>query len=137
MKKAQVRSVLDTNILISAIIFGGNSEKIIESVQENKITAITSHVLLSELTEVLVKKFHFTPDKIYLVEELIKENFTIVQPSEIVNIVRDKDDNRVIEAAIKGKCQYIVTGDRDLLELKTHKEIKIVTPEIFLNKIVT
>ena len=135
MEKTPVRAVIDTNILISAIIFGGNSEKIIKLVQENKIIAITSPVLLSELTEVLVKKFHFTPDKIYLVEELIKGNFVIVQPNKTINIVRDKDDNRVIEAASHGKCQYIITGDRDLLDLKIYQQIKIVTPEIFLNNI--
>jgi len=134
MAKTPVRTVLDTNILIAALIFGGNPEKIIEFVQENKVTAITSTVLLSELTEVLVKKFHFTTDKVYLIEEFIKENFVVVQPSEIVNIVRNKDDNRVLEAAITGKCQYIVTGDADLLDLKTFKKIKIVTAEIFFKE---
>lgn len=135
MEKTPVRAVIDTNILISAIIFGGNPKKTIELIQENKIIAIISPVLLSELTEVLVKKFHFTPDKIYLVEELIKENFVLVQPNKTLNIVRDKDDNRVIEAAMHGKCQYIVTGDKDLLDLKIYEKIEIVTTEVFLNEI--
>lgn len=132
MAKTPARSVIDTNVLISAIIFGGNPRKIIKLIQENKIIAITSPVLISELLEILVKKFHFTPDKIYLVEELIKENFIIVHPSDTLNIVRDRDDNRVLEAAIKGKCKYIITGDADLLELKSFQEIEILTPELFL-----
>lgn len=134
MAKTPVRSVIDTNILISAIIFGGNPKKIIEFIQENKVIAITSQILLSELLDVLVKKFYFTPDKFYLVEELIKENFIFVYPNETLSIVRDKDDNRVLEAAITGKCQYIVTGDADLLDLKTFQEIKIVNAEIFLKE---
>jgi putative PIN family toxin of toxin-antitoxin system len=134
MAKTPVRAVIDTNILISAIIFGGNPKKIIELIEENKLIGVTSQTLISELLEVLVKKFHFTPNKLYLVEELIKENFTIVYPNETLDIVRDKDDNRVLEAAITGECQYIITGDADLLDLKTFQKIKIVTAEIFLKE---
>lgn len=133
MVKTPVKSVIDTNVLISAIIFGGNPQKIINLIQENKIIAITSPKLISELLEILVKKFHFTPDKLFLVEELLKENFISVHPTDTVNAVRDKDDNRVLEAAIKGQCKYIITGDSDLLVLKKYQNIEIVNAEQFLN----
>lgn len=132
MVKTPVRAVIDTNILISSFIFGGNPRKIIQALHENKFVAITTPTLISELLEVLAKKFYFTPDKLFLVEELIKETFLIVHPTNTIDIVRDIDDNRVLEAADQGKCQYIVTGDKDLLDLKKYQKIKIIPAEIFL-----
>ena len=137
MVKTPVRAVLDSNILISAIVFGGNPKRIIELIQENDVIAITSRILISELFDVLVKKFHFTSEKLYLAEELIRENFLIVSPSETLNIVRDKDDNRVLEAAVEGKCQYIITGDKDLLDLKSYHQITILTPGDFVKSLET
>lgn len=133
MTKTPLKAVLDTNILISSILFGGKPRQIIKLVQENKIIAITTSALMAELIEVLVKKFQFTTDKIILVEELIKENFTVVYPSETLHITSDEDDNRVLEAAIEGKCSYIVTGDNDLLQLIAFKHIRIATPNTFLS----
>ncbi len=70
-----------------------------------------------------------------LVEELIKENFEVVHPSQIVHVLSDEDDNRVLEAALKGDCNYIVTGDNDLLDLKLYKNIMVITPTNFLSNI--
>lgn len=134
MQRTPVRAVIDTNVLISAILFGGKPKKIIESIQKGTIIAVTSSTLISELLEILVKKFHFEPQKILLIEELIKENFILVHPTEILQVVRDKDDNRVLEAAIAGRCQYIITGDKDLLDLKIYKKITILNPEDYFMK---
>ena len=73
MLKTPVKAVIDTNVIISSIVFGGKPKQIIKLIQESKITAITTPVLLGELLEVLVKKFHFTQDKVILAEELIKQ----------------------------------------------------------------
>ena len=134
MLKNPARSVIDTNVLISAIIFGGNPQKVINLILENKVIAITSTSLISEFLEVLSKKFHFIPTKLYLAEELIKENFIIVHPENSLNIVRDRDDNRVLEAAVMGKCRSFITGDVDLLELKSFQGMKILTPDQFLKR---
>lgn len=135
MLKSQPKIVVDTNVIISAIIFGGKPRKIIKLIQENKVTASTSPILIAELLEILAKKFQFTPDKIELVQELIKENFAIVYPSEIVHIASDEDDNRVLEAALKGNSNYIVTGDKDLLDIRIFKNISILKPDDFLSTI--
>ncbi len=133
MEKNPLKIVLDTNVLISSIIFGGKPRQIIKLVQENKIIAITTPILLAELLEILVKKFQFIPIKIELVQELIKENFTLVYPSEVIHVIHDEDDNRVLEAAIKGNCNYIVTGDKDLLAIKIFRDISILKPDDFLS----
>ena len=135
MVKNPLKVVLDTNVLISAIVFGGKPEQIVKRVQEGSITPVITPILVAELTEILIKKFHFTTDKIMLVEELIKENFEVVHPSQIVHVLSDEDDNRVLEAALKGDCNYIVTGDNDLLDLKLYKNIMVITPTNFLSNI--
>lgn len=59
--------------------------------------------------------------------------FKIVQPKVALDVVKDSPDNRVIEAAVEGRCSFIITGDKELLELKTFRKIKIVTVREFLH----
>lgn len=134
MEKNLPKVVLDTNVLISAIIFGGKPRQLIKLIQEGEIIAVTTPVLLAELFEILTKKFQFTADKLLLIEDLIKENFIIVYPSQIVKVLEDDDDNRVIEAALEGKCRYIISGDSDLLQLGKYRNIKILMPATFLTE---
>lgn len=123
---------LDTNIIISALIFGGNSKKIIEKLTKREFRAYTSPQLVSELIEVLVKKFNFSDEKIILLEAQIVTLFTVVYPTETIEAVRDHDDNRVLEVAVESDSKIIVTGDKDLLELKNYKGIKIISPKEFV-----
>lgn len=133
MAKKPPRIVLDTNILISALVYGGKPEQIYNLVLDKQIVAIISPILLSESTEILIKKFKFELGRIKQLEKITKNNFAMVNPSKIITLVRDEDDNRVLEAALEGKCSYIITGDRDLLDLKIFKNIKILTPDVFLS----
>lgn len=124
--------VLDTNILVSALVYGGNPEQIVELILDKKLIAFISLPLQTELVEILIKKFNFSTSSIETVEKLIEINFNLVYPTKTINIVRDEDDNRVLEAAVEGKCSYIITGDKELLNLKTFKDIKILNAAQFL-----
>ena len=130
-----VRVILDTNILISAIGFGGKPREILRFCLENKVKAITSQILIAELQEVISKKF---PELIYKLDQIqrrINKKFKKVQPKNILKILNDEDDNRVLEAAAEGKCSYIITGDKELLDLRVFKNIKIVTVDQFLKSV--
>lgn len=129
-----VRALLDTNILISALVYGGKPEQIIELILEKKVKGITSLALLAELLDTLIQKFHFEPQKIQQIEMLIKNNFHFVYPKKVLNIIKDEDDNRVLEAALEGKCNYIITGDKELLALKEFQNIRIVNSQEFLKE---
>lgn len=133
MKNPKV--VLDTNILVSAVVFGGNPEEILKLSLTKKISAITSLFILAELTEVLSKKFSFSEDKTLLVAQKIKNHFRTVYPKKEITILKDNPDNRVLEAAIEGNCTRIVTGDKELLNLKKYKNINIITAAEFLEEI--
>lgn len=129
-----VRVILDTNIFISALVFGGVPEKVLRVVLKQDIQVITSPVLQAEAIDIITKKFPLSLEDMYLLEEEMQKSFIIVRPSMVVNIARDKDDNRVLEAAVEGECNFIITGDQDLLDLEKYKNIKIITPSQFLEK---
>lgn len=131
-KNNPLRVVLDSNILISAYVFGGKPETILQQVVDEKIEGITSQILVSEFLDVLRKKFGVTKAQILEIKEEIEDAFETVFPTETLKITRDDDDNRVLEAAVEGNCKYIVTGDKELLGLKSYQSVKIVTADQFL-----
>lgn len=135
MVRAPLKVVLDTNVLISSIIFGGNPKKVVQLVLEKQIIGVTSKVLLAELSEVLAKKFNFEEQRIIHLDQKIKKAFILTQPTKTLKIVNDEPDNRVLEAAVESDCHYIVTGDKELLNLNKFKSIRIVTVAKFLEKI--
>lgn len=132
MVKKVARVVLDTNILISGVVFGGKPREILEMAKTRVIQGVISQILLAELGEVLSKKFDYPKSRVLQINRKMKKIFNVVYPVESINIVRDDDDNRVLEAAVAGGCDYIVTGDEDLLVLKKYKNIKVLTPGEFL-----
>lgn len=132
-----IKVVLDTNVLVSAIAIGGKPKKIVSMVLKEELKGVISPVLLSELQEILNKKFPLKEGDFKLVVANIEELFEKVHPKKTLRVVRDDDDNRVLEAAVEGKCNYIVTGDSDLLDLNEYKEIKIVKPAEFLKLVET
>ena len=122
--------LLDTNILVSALLFGGNSQTVLEDVLTKQLVGIISPILLAELSGVLSKKFPQVNSAAYI--RKVKNSFLVVNPSLTISIQKDDPDNRVLEAAITGRCNYIITGDKELLGLGKYKYIKIVSPAQFL-----
>ena len=124
--------ILDTNILISAVGFGGKPREILNLALKNQIRAFTSPTLLAELEDVIHKKFPILSDDFTRLTRQIKKKFKTARPKKTIKVLKDTDDNRVLEAAIEGNCDYIITGDSELLDLKVYRKIKIVTPDQFL-----
>ena len=135
MAESPVRVVLDTNTLISALVYGGNPQKVLVLALNKRIRIITSPILQAELVDIIAKKFPLSLDDMHLLKEEMQKSFVIVHPHIALDIVRDNDDNRVLEVAVEGDCNFIITGDRDLLELCKYKKIKIVTPAQFLTEL--
>ncbi|KKR31382.1 MAG: hypothetical protein UU37_C0002G0063 [Candidatus Gottesmanbacteria bacterium GW2011_GWA2_41_12] len=128
-----MKVVLDTNIVISAIVFGGLPEQILKKVRQKEIIAVSSLSLIAELIDILSKKFGFPKNKLKLIEKKIKKISMIVYPDKTINVLEDEPDNRVLEAGLEGEAEYIVTGDKDLLRFGEYKGIKIVTAKIFFD----
>ena len=126
-----MRILLDTNILISALLFGGKPRRILQSIINKQYVAVTSPILLSELADVLRKKFDYSKQAVEAVDMQIRKQFDLVVPRKTINILADIPDNRVLEAAVEGECEVIITGDAELLALKSYRTIHIITPDTF------
>lgn len=131
-----LKVVLDTNVLISATIRRGNQFRLLELGRLNQIQIIISPQILKEVEEVLNRpKFNLSQNEIEETLNEIKDITRIVEPSEKVDIVKeDPDDNAIIECALAGKADYIISGDGDLLNLKEYKGIKIRNYQDFIQE---
>ncbi|MEK7441941.1 MAG: putative toxin-antitoxin system toxin component, PIN family [Chloroflexota bacterium] len=132
------QAVIDTNVLIRALINPlGAVTPVVVRLREGKYLLIYSEWLLNELKEKIVEprikvKYKLTDRAINDLLELIKRVGQKVNPTRTVDVCRDADDNHVIEAAIEGKADYIVTYDNDLLDLKSFETVRMITPREFL-----
>jgi uncharacterized protein len=132
-----VRTVLDTNVLISAFVFpGGAPEHVYRQALEGRITLITSRPLLSELGRVLTEEFGWeSPYAEEVVSQLVRIA-EVVDPAErITDITDDPADNRVLEAAAADEAEMIVSGDRHLLTLGTWRGTRILKPAAVMNEL--
>jgi len=122
-----VRVVVDTNILVSALINRGKPKKLVLKLLEEH-TVILSRQMLAELADVLTRdKFAVKTAQVDRFLAVLVRKSKIVTPSSRFKIIReDPDDDVVLNTAYAGKAEYIVTGDRHLLALKEFKRTKIV-----------
>ena len=125
--------VIDSNVWISALIFGGNPEKILKLFIDNKVEVVMSEEIITELRRIIINKFPLFVNSLNLLEASLRKDTVFVQlGSMTIDASRDVDDNRIIETAYIGKAQYIISGDKDLLVLKKYEDIKILNPGDFL-----
>ena len=132
-----LKVALDTNVLVSATLFGGNPEKILDLAEEGKIKILISEEMLEEFTEVLQEEFGFSSSMAELAASGIREISTLITPTQRLSVIKEKEaDNRVLECAVEGKAQHIVSGDtKHLQPLREYQEIKILSPAQFLKAI--
>jgi putative PIN family toxin of toxin-antitoxin system len=126
--------VLDTNVLLSAIVFGRAPRTILEMVIAGKVRCALSFAILDELRDVLQRpKFGFTPEQAVTVVEELRGVCEILNPARRLRTIKaDPDDNRVLECAVEARADTIVSGDAHLLKLKSFRGISILTPADFL-----
>jgi putative PIN family toxin of toxin-antitoxin system len=133
-----MRAVVDTNILIRALIKpGGSVGPILARLVKGDYTLIYSDPLLSELLEKLAlprirDKYGIDADVTEGFLQLLVLRGEQVTPTRHVKICRDPDDDRVIEAALEGAADFIVSGDDDLIVLSSIEGVPVVSPSEFL-----
>ncbi|MGO8989725.1 MAG: putative toxin-antitoxin system toxin component, PIN family [bacterium] len=132
-----LRVVLDTNVLISAILFGGKPRRILEKAIRVEIRLCLSEPMLEELKGVLQRsKFDYSPEMIQIILTELMSISDFVNTSETINIVaEDPEDNRILECAVAANADYVITGDSHLLKLKKYLNIDILNAAAFLEKL--
>lgn len=130
-----MRVVVDTNVVISGTFFGGNPRRVVEAVADHEVDASASAAILEEYDKV--------------VEEVIRKGYGrfdaggfrqfvdslgLVNPTSKIKVCRDPDDDKFIECAVDAKALYIVSGDKDLLDLGGFAGVEIVTAAEFCER---
>ncbi|MCI0507175.1 MAG: putative toxin-antitoxin system toxin component, PIN family [Gammaproteobacteria bacterium] len=128
-----MRIVLDTNTVISALLWRGTPHEFVAAASTRPIVFFTSPALLAELADILTRKklapavtaSGLSPNELM---QRYRRLATVIHSDPIPpTVVSDPDDDHVIACAITAKTHMIVSGDRDLLDLKEHQSIRIVT----------
>ena len=129
-----MKVVFDTNILVSALVFpGGRGEAALRRIIEEQDTLVLSKPVLDELLGVLGRKFSRDAEEIAHVAVFLSELAQFVKPRRRLRVVRDDPDNRILECAIAGRAEVIVTGDRALLALGEYRGVRIITLREYLD----
>lgn len=133
-----MRVVLDTNVIVSAaLVRGGNEDRILRAWQRAAFELILSPKILEEMGRVLLHqklqrlRWMVENEVISLLQSLAEES-VLVSGRLALRVSRDPEDDKFLAAAIEGNSGYVVTGDKDLLDLKTYRGAQIVSPTTFL-----
>ena len=129
-----MRAVIDTNVLIAALLWRGPPHALLEQLRAGAMTLVSSPALLAELADVIGRaKF----DAILVQSNTSRERALaevrhladVVEPSPLPQpVCRDPDDDHVLALALAAKAELIVSGDNDLLSMKSFENIAIVAP---------
>jgi uncharacterized protein len=132
------RIVLDTHVLVSALLFKGALSKFVELWRKGKIIPVISKGTFEELTTVLqYSKFSLSKDDIKsVIEHEILPYFEITEVvKDVKGVCRDPGDDKFISCALSASADCIVSGDKDFCDLRQYKTVKIINPSDFLKKL--
>jgi uncharacterized protein len=130
------RVVADTNVYISALMFGGLPAMFLELGLAGAFMLVVSTPLLDELEERLRGKFAVASEDVVAIRSRLLTVADRFEPEIVLDVIRDDpDDNRILECAVVGRADVIVSGDRHLLRLRSHEGIPILTARQFLEAI--
>ena len=131
-----MKVVLDTNILVSGIFWGGAPSRILELWAKERIEVVVSPLILEEYERVLTEMERKKPTD--LSEDLngfILRHSILIHPEGAFRLCRHPDDDKFLHCAVSAGAKILVSGDKDLLVLKRVSETDILTPKAFLRRI--
>lgn len=128
-----LRVTADSNIYISALHFGGPPDDFLNLARAGSIHLTISDQIIDEVARVLRDKFQWSSEAVALFRERVADFAEKVTPTQTLNVIKeDPPDNRILECAVEGKSEYIVTRDNDLLRLGSYQGTKIIKVADFL-----
>ena len=134
-----MKIVLDTNVWLSGIFWDGEASKILEKAEKKEIQIIISEDILSEIIKILNKESKFQKYILNLrlsIEDLLRTILsvsTLIETKTKLDIIKaDPKDNIILESALEGKVEYVISYDNHLLNMIEFRRIKIINPGEFL-----
>ena len=130
-----MRAVADSNVYVSALNFGGAAEDVLALARAGAVTLFVSSPILDEVERVLIKTFDWSTRSAKDAIAAIRGFTTVVRPREVLRvIVHDEPDNRILECAVEAGAEAVITGDHDLRQLGTFRNIRILNRRHFLEE---
>lgn len=130
-----MKIVIDTNVVISGVFFGGYPRRVLDAVLDGKTSASVTAEIAAEYVEIAQemierKQGHFRRELF----AVLLSKMELIAPHSEVHLSRDPDDDKFIACASDAKALYIVSGDKDLLVLKRYQDIEIITAKEFCER---
>ncbi len=130
-----MKIVIDTNVVISGVFFGGYPRRVLDAVLDGKTSASVTAEISAEYVEIAQemierKQGHFRRELF----AVLLSKMELIAPHSEVHLSRDPDDDKFIACASDAKALYIVSGDKDLLVLKRYQDIEIITAKEFCER---
>jgi putative PIN family toxin of toxin-antitoxin system len=127
--------VLDTNVLVSALGFGGPPLDVVFETFDDGVRLVASEETLGELERVMeYEHLPFSEADRAQYPALLRREADVVRPVVSVDVVRDADDDKFLEVALAADADYVVSGDDDLLGVGSYRNVEIVTPAEFVDR---
>lgn len=128
-----MRIVIDTNVVVSGVLWSGAPSEIIDLVVDGKVQAVVNTEIIEEYEEQIehvASKVSKSYSKDFF--DFLLSEFEVIPSISKIEVSRDPDDNKFLECAKDGHCIYIVSADKDLLVLEKYEDIEILTAAQFL-----
>lgn len=130
-----MRVVFDSNVLIAALLFPeGHAAAAVENILNGSDELVLSPPILREILSVLARKFSRNREELSRVAVVLGEMGEIVNPSRPLTVFQDEPDNRILECAVEGKADVIVTGDKAMLAFGEYGGIRLITLAEYLDR---
>ena len=130
-----MRIVVDTNVVISGTFFRGNPRRVLEAIIKSEVDAYATLEIIDEYQSI-VNRIIYRGEGSFDSSGFIRfiADLNLIETSTEVSVCRDTDDNKFISCAIDADAHFIVSGDKDLLDLKQYEGIRMITAADFVEK---
>ena len=131
-----MKVVFDTNILVSALVFpGGRADSALRRIIEQRDQLLLSRPILDELLGILARKFSRDAEELAHFAVFLSDLSILVKPRRKIAVLADEPDNRILECAVTGGADAVVTGDKAILALKAFRNVKLLSLHAYLEDV--
>ena len=128
-----MKVVFDTNVYVSALVFpGGEGERAVQRILDRDDHLLASRQIIGELLEVLARKFARDREELARVALFVARIAEVIEPAETIDVLPDDPDNRILECAVEGGAEVIVTGDKAMLTLRRFRGVRVLALREYL-----
>lgn len=130
-----MRVVFDSNVLLAALLFpGGRADAAVARILEGRDELVISPSTIREVLSVLASKFSRDKEELSRAAVILGDMGILVEPVRRLSVFRDEPDNRILECAVEGKAEVVVTGDKAMLAIAEYEGIRLMTLADYLDK---